>query len=146
MTATSLLKKSLSSITQKASVWTHVAFQVNFTLAIPAVYLMCKRNIFGIELSPIYSYMVSQTYYWPTYFVIGLTRINCWWLRKTRDKISMQLFPILRFHITVKSGYRQANPKVDVTKMFRQKSFLDWVMSCSPHKFFSKWRGQVSLI
>ena len=49
---------------------------VKFGLASSAAFMTNKRNVFGVDINPLYSFMVSEIFSRPTYFSYELTYLK----------------------------------------------------------------------
>ena len=72
----------------------------------------------SLTLTPIPSHIASQTCYRPMYFVKELTQVTFRLLKKDLCNICLQLFAVIRSHMTSKFGFELTDPAADVTNMF----------------------------
>ena len=133
-TGTSLQRKAICSISQKAPVGTHVIPDAIFTLASPTIHETTttkkkkkekkrkkKEKHFAVDINPVHSHMASQTCCGLTYIVTEMTQITCRLLRKDLRKSSLRLIA----GMTSQSGCRRIDPTTNVTSRFKVESIRD---------------------
>ena len=107
---------------QKVPMRTHVNPLDKFILAIPVEYGTSIRTVFGVDSTPLYSYMASHTCcYGLKYIVTKLAQITSLRLKKDLGKISQWLFAVMISYMTSHFGFEQRDP---ITNMFRLRSVL----------------------